>query len=299
MRNKNLIGTGVALITPFNEDYSIDFESLDQLLDHLVNNEIDYLVVMGTTAESATLSKEEQKHLLKYIKVKINSQLPIVLGVGGNDTNEIIKRINDFELDGVEAILSVSPYYNKPTQEGLFAHYEKIAKHSPLDLILYNVPGRTASDISVETVVNLAQKYSNIIGIKEASGDVSKVMSLIAHCPDDFMVISGDDKMTFPTMILGGVGVISVQAMAFPKLFSHMVNSCLGGSFKSAKKAHYELLKSVDSFYIEGNPAGVKQALFKLGVCSSNQLRLPLVRMGFENANKLSSLIDQTRDNKN
>ncbi len=291
MRNKNLIGTGVALITPFKEDYSIDFESLGKLIDYLIINNIKYLVVMGTTGESVTLSLNEQKLVLDYVKKRVNNRVPIVLGLGGNNTTQILNRIEEIDFSGVEAILSVSPYYNKPSQEGLFQHYQEIAKKSPVDIILYNVPGRTSLNIDNATVVSLAHKCKNIIGIKEASGDIEKCMGLIASCPDDFMIISGDDKMTYPIMALGGVGVISVQGMAFPSVFSKMVNCVLSNQFHDAKKYHYELLKSVDLFYIDGNPSGIKEALFYMGICSCNQVRLPLVKMQKSNAKKLHQFL--------
>ena len=299
MRNNKLVGTGVALITPFNEDYSIDYNSLDNLIDNLINNNIDYVVVMGTTAESATLSNLEKNQVLNHVKSKINGKIPIVFGVGGNDTNDVVSFMRDIDFNGIEAILSVCPYYNKPTQDGLFSHFEQIAIHSPVDIILYNVPSRTSVNIDVDTIRKLAVKYDNIVAIKEASGDIEKAMEIISNVPDDFMLISGDDKMTFPIMSLGGCGVISVQAMAFPDLFTNMVKYLLNQDLASAKKIHYKLLQSVDWFYIDGNPAGIKQALFFLHICSSNQLRLPLVKMSKKHAEKLCSLVNNTINNKN
>ena len=294
MRNNKLVGTGVALITPFNEDFSIDYISLDKLIENLINNGINYFVVMGTTGESATLSLDEQKELLSYVKKKVNNRVPLVFGVGGNNTNNLLDRLSDIDYSGLEAILSVSPYYNKPTQEGLFAHYSQIAKKSPVDIIIYNVPSRTGVNIEIETVVSLSNKYSNIIGIKEASGDISQCMSMIDQTPNDFMVISGDDKMTFPIMSLGGSGVISVQAMAFPNIFSKMISLCLKGNFDLARSYHYKLLKSVDLFYIDGNPSGIKEALSYLKICSTSQVRLPLMKMKTKNAQILNQLIEKT-----
>lgn len=296
MRNNNLIGTGVALITPFNNDYTIDFKSLDNLIDNLINNNINYVVVMGTTAESATLSKAEKINILKHVKKKINGRIPIVFGIGGNNTTDVISLIKEIDLKGVEAILSVAPYYNKPTQDGLYAHFEQIALNSPVDIILYNVPSRTSVNINVETIKKLAENHKNIIGIKEASGDIVKSMDIISKTPKDFMLISGDDKLTFPIMSLGGCGVISVQAMAFPNLFVKMVNYLLQYDLESAKKIHFKLLESVDLFYIDGNPAGIKTALSFLKICSSSQLRLPLVKMSHDNANKLCQLIKNSID---
>tara|TARA_B100000530_G_scaffold334099_1_gene283330 strand:+ start:1673 stop:2569 length:897 start_codon:yes stop_codon:yes gene_type:complete len=298
MRNNNLVGTGVALITPFNEDFSIDFDSLGNLINHLIKNSIDYFVVMGTTGESATLSLAEQDEVLDYVKKTVNKRVPLVLGVGGNNTQQVLNRINSIDFSHIEAILSVCPYYNKPSQQGVFHHYAAIAEKSPVDIILYNVPSRTSLNIDTETVSSLAQKYPNIIGIKEASGDISQCMELISKSPDDFMIISGDDKMTFPIMSLGGVGVISVQAMAFPSLFSDMVNSSLNKDIDAAKQHHYNLLKSVDLFYVDGNPPGIKEALCFLNICNSNQVRLPLVRMSRNNAKILNVLIQETINNK-
>ena len=292
MRNKNLIGTGVALITPFNEDFSIDFQSLDDLIEHLLSQGIDYFVVMGTTGESVTLSEDEQNKVLEFVVKKINGKKPIVLGLGGNNTFQIINRIKQINFNDIEAILSVCPYYNKPSQNGIFNHYSSIALNCPVDVILYNVPGRTALNMHPQTVKSLAEKHHNIIGIKEASGDISQCMDIISLCPNDFLVISGDDKMTFPIMLLGGVGVISVQAMALPNIFSKMVNSLLNDDINQAREYHFDLLKSVDLFYIDGNPSGVKEALFYQGLCQSNQVRLPLIKMTKTHAKLLRSMLD-------
>ena len=287
MRNNKLLGTGVALITPFNEDYTIDYQSLERLIDYLIKNGINYLVVMGTTAESATLDYHEQNDILNFVKKIVNSRVPIVFGLGSNNTTQLVKRIHSIDFQGIEAILSVAPYYNKPSQRGIFNHYDIIAQNTSVDIIMYNVPSRTAIHIEPNTVADLALKHHNIIGIKEASGDINNCMDLVSKCPDDFMIISGDDKMTFPIMSLGGCGVISVQAMAFPNLFSTMVNACLEAEYDVAKKKHYELLKSVDLFYVDGNPSGIKEALFFKKICNSSQVRLPLVKMDVDNAKKM------------
>ena len=291
MRNNKLLGTGVALITPFKEDYTIDYQSLERLIDYLIEKEINYLVVMGTTAESATLNYDEQNEILSFVKKIVNNRLPLVFGVGSNNTAQLVNRIDNMNFEGIEAILSVAPYYNKPNQTGIFNHYDIVAKNTPVDIIIYNVPSRTAINIEPDTVEKLALKHKNIIGIKEASGDINNCMDLISRCPDDFMIISGDDKMTYPIMSLGGVGVISVQAMAFPKLFTTMVDACLQSEYDVAKKKHYELLKSVDLFYIDGNPTGIKEALFFKNICNSSQVRLPLVKMDPDNAKKLHLLL--------
>ena len=291
MRNNKLLGTGIALITPFKEDYTIDYQSLERLIDYLIKKEINYLVVMGTTAESATLSSDEQNEILSFVKKIVNNRLPLVFGLGSNNTAQLINRIENMNFEGIEAILSVAPYYNKPNQTGIFNHYDIVAKNTPVDIIIYNVPSRTAINIEPDTVEKLALKHKNIIGIKEASGDINNCMDLVSRCPDDFMIISGDDKMTYPIMSLGGVGVISVQAMAFPELFTTMVNACLQSKYNVAKKKHYELLKSVDLFYIDGNPAGIKEALFFKNICNSSQVRLPLVKMDKDNAKKMHLLL--------
>jgi len=291
MRNNKLLGTGVALITPFKEDYTIDYQSLERLIDYLIEKEINYLVVMGTTAESATLNYDEQNEILSFVKKIVNNRLPLVFGVGSNNTAQLVNRIDNMNFEGIEAILSVAPYYNKPNQTGIFNHYDIVAKNTPVDIIIYNVPSRTAIHIEPDTVEKLALKHKNIIGIKEASGDINNCMDLISRCPDDFMIISGDDKMTYPIMSLGGVGVISVQAMAFPKLFTTMVDACLQSEYDVAKKKHYELLKSVDLFYIDGNPTGIKEALFFKNICNSSQVRLPLVKMDADNAKKMHLLL--------
>ena len=298
MRNKKLLGTGVALITPFHRDGSIDFVSLEKLINHLINNGINYFVVMGTTGESSTLSLDEQNEVISYVKKIVNCRIPIVVGVGGNNTLQVLERIDSLNFEGIEAILSVTPYYNKPSQKGLYAHYDKISKSSPVDIILYNVPSRTSVNLDVDTVVVLAEQYDNIIGIKEASGDVAQCMSLVAKCPKDFMIISGDDKMTFPIMALGGVGVISVQAMSMPFVFSQMVELLLKKDFSAAQSCHYELLESVDLLYVDGNPSGIKEALYQLGLCSSNKVRLPLVGMTKENANALNLILQKKINNK-
>ena len=246
---------------------------------------------MGTTGESATLSLNEQNLIIAHAKKIINNRVPIVVGVGGNNTAEVVNRIGSMDFSGIEAILSVSPYYNKPSQKGLLYHYSMISEASPVDVILYNVPSRTSSNIEVKTVSELAEKHDNIIGIKEASGDISQCMDLVSSCPDGFMIISGDDKMTFPIMSLGGVGVISVQAMAIPQIFTNMVRALLDQNMLLAQSYHYELLKSVDLFYIDGNPSGIKEALYNIGICQSNQVRPPLVKMSRENAAILNDVV--------
>ena len=294
MKNNKFIGTGVALITPFDELNNVDDDSLNKLIENSIRNGVNYFVVLGTTAESTSLSIKEQNDIINFVIKIVNKRVPIVLGLGGNNTSKILERINEINFDEIAAILSVSPYYNKPTQEGIYKHYSKIAERSPVDIILYNVPGRTSSNIEPLTVKKLAEKYANIIGIKEASGDLCQSMQIKEYLPNDFLIISGDDKMTFPIIMLGGHGVISVQAMAFPEIFSLMVKHSLNKNIIEARKLHYKLLYSVDMFYIEGNPTGIKQGLFFLDIIKTNKLRLPLVEMSSKNSQILNKLIKKT-----
>lgn len=285
---KQLIGTGVALITPFNEDLSIDIEALTKIVNFNIENSIDYLVVLGTTAESATLNKEEKKQVRETI-VKINAgRLPLVLGIGGNNTQSVLQEIEETDLTDFTALLSVSPYYNKPTQEGIYQHFSTIAQNSPLPIILYNVPGRTASNILPQTVVKLAKNHNNIIGIKEAKGDLVQAMQLIQDCPDDFLIISGDDMIALPMVLAGGSGVISVIGEGFPKEFSKMIQLGLQGKVKEAYQLHYKIAPAINYIFEEGNPAGIKAVFAKLGLCK-NVLRLPLLQV----SDNLSSKINQ------
>ncbi len=285
------VGTGVALITPFKDDLSVDTESLSKLVKNQIDNGIDYLVVLGTTAESATLSKEE-KELIKSVVVDTNDgALPLVLGVGGNDTAGIVQELNSADLKGFDAILSVSPYYNKPTQEGIFRHFKAVSEASPLPVIIYNVPGRTSSNVLPETVNRIARELDNIIGIKEAAGDMVQAMKLISMVPEDFKVISGDDMITLPMTLAGGKGVISVIAQGFPKEFSDMVRAGLDGRVKDAYKIHYKIAPSIDLIFAEGNPSGVKALLAKKGMIKNN-LRLPLVEATSNLQNRISHFVD-------
>jgi len=270
-----LKGVGVALVTPFDEDKRIDFQGLERLLAHTAEGGVDYWVVQGTTGESATLSFEEKLQVLEFVKSHNPKNLPIVYGIGGNNTQAILNTIEKTNLEGVDAILSVSPYYNKPSQEGIYQHYKLIAENSPLPLILYNVPGRTASKINTETTLRLAG-YSNIIASKEASNDLYQCMCIAKDKPSDFLLISGDDMMTVPMISVGGQGVISVLANAFPKIFSDMVHSALKADMKTAQENLAQLIEINPLMYQESNPVGVKQVLELLGVCS-NQVRLPLL----------------------
>lgn len=271
-----LIGTGVALITPFQSDGSIDHEALTNIVNFNIDNGIDYLVVLGTTAESATLSSSEKKAVIDTILEANDERVPVVLGIGGNNTMEVINTINTTNMEPFEAILSVSPYYNKPTQEGIYQHFKVVSEASPKPIILYNVPGRTASNMLPETVIRLANDCENIVAIKEAAGDVVQAMKLLKDKPGGFHVISGDDMITLPMVLAGGSGVISVIGEGFPKEFSSMVRLGLKGESEKAYKIHYALMEGIDLIFEEGNPAGIKAVFESLGLCQ-DVVRLPLV----------------------
>ncbi len=285
-------GTGVALITPFKSDLSIDIEALNALVENQIKNGIDYLVVLGTTAESATLTKEEKQIVVKNIVETTNKRIPLVLGIGGNNTAALVEELKTTDLSAFEAVLSVSPYYNKPTQEGIYQHYKALAEVSPKPLIIYNVPGRTASNILPATVQRLANDFSNIIGIKEAAGDIVQAMKLISLVPKDFLVISGDDMVTLPMVLAGGHGVISVIAQGFPSEFSQMVRLGLGGKVKEAYELHYKVAPSIDMIFAEGNPAGIKSLLHSKQMVE-NVLRLPLVAASAKLNDEIDSFVMQ------
>ncbi|MBL4593277.1 MAG: 4-hydroxy-tetrahydrodipicolinate synthase [Flavobacteriales bacterium] len=283
-------GTGVAIVTPFNEDKSVDYNSLEKLVEHLITNGIDYLVVQGTTGESVTLTNEEKKETLAFIIKVNNGRLPIVLGIGGNCTATVVDAFKLTDLTGVDAILSVSPYYNKPTQEGIYQHYKAVAEVSTLPIILYNVPGRTSSNILPETTLRLAQDFENIIAVKEASGSLEQCMEIINNKPAGFLVISGDDALTLPMIASGGDGVISVLANAFPKGFSDMVKCALSSDMKGSQELHYKYFKMIHYLFVEGNPAGVKAALKILGI-TGDVVRLPLVNVSNKTYSTIKDLI--------
>ncbi len=270
-------GTGVALVTPFNDDKSVDYIALKKLLNHVISGGVNYLVLMGTTGEYSSLSMSEKNKIIDYCKIINNKRLPIVLGIGGNNTLEVCNEIKETNLDGIEALLSVSPSYNKPTQEGIYQHYKMIAESSSLPLILYNVPSRTGSNVTAKTTLRLATDFNNIIAIKEASGDIIQIMEILKNKPDDFIVLSGDDALTLPMIYLGAEGVISVIGQSHPKDFSEMVSFALAGETFLANKLHYKLYDFYEPLYQEGNPVGVKMCLELLGICKS-VVRLPLVR---------------------
>lgn len=270
-------GSGVALVTPFFSDGTIDFKSLEKLIEHIIEGRISYFVVMGTTAENATLTMDEKQKVLSFIVDKNRGRLPIVFGIGGNNTIQVAKDMMSYNLDGVCAILSVSPYYNKPNQRGLYEHFAYLATHSPLPIILYNVPGRTGVNISADTTLKLANEFSNIVAIKEASADLNQISYIIKDKPEPFLVISGDDNLTLPIMSLGGVGVISVSANAIPLEVSECVRMCETGDLSGANDILKRILEFQDLIFTEGNPVGIKSAMSIKNLLENN-FRLPLVR---------------------
>jgi 4-hydroxy-tetrahydrodipicolinate synthase len=279
-----LLGTGVALVTPFKSDFSVDIEALNTIVNYSIENGIEYLVVMGTTAENATLSAQEKELVIETIVTANNGRLPLVLGVGGNNTLQIVEELKTRDLSAFQAILSVSPYYNKPTQEGIYQHFKAIAEASPVPVLLYNVPGRTSSNMLPSTVLRLAFDFPNIIGIKEAAGDLVQAMKIIQHKPKDFLVISGDDMIALPMVLAGGAGVISVIGQGFPKEFSEMIRLGLNKKVDAAFDLHYKLADSIDMIFEQGNPAGIKE-VFKALAIADNVVRLPLVSVD-ENLSK-------------
>jgi len=290
---QSLIGTGVALVTPFKKDFSVDVEALKRIVNYQIDNGINYLVVLGTTGEPATLKKEEKELVIKTVIETNNGRLSLVLGVGGNNTAEVVEELQTRDFTGFSAVLSVSPYYNKPTQEGIYQHFKAIAAASPLPVILYNVPGRTGSNVLPSTVIRLANDFENIVAIKEAAGDIVQAMKLIQLKPKDFLVISGDDMVTLPMILAGGSGVISVIAEGFPKQFSEMVRLGLERKVDEAYKIHYEIADSIDMIFEQGNPGGVKEIFKSLGL-SENTVRLPLVNVNEDLANRLDQFVKKT-----
>jgi 4-hydroxy-tetrahydrodipicolinate synthase len=278
MQASKLRGLGVAMVTPFTANGDIDYPALEKLTNFLIDGGIDYLVVQGTTGESPVLSKDEKQKVLNTVCAVNNGRLPVVFGIGGNNTANVVNDLNTFDLSKVDGILSASPYYNKPTQDGIYAHYAAISKATELPIIVYNVPGRTASNISAETTLRLARDFENIVAVKEASGSMEQIMDIIANKPKGFMVISGDDAITLPILTVGGDGVISVVGNAFPAQFSKMVNAGLADESDTAREMHYKILPIISLLFAEGNPGGIKESLCELDIMS-NALRLPLVNV--------------------
>lgn len=288
---EKLRGTGVALVTPFKNDGSLDLKALKKLVNYQIDNGINYLVVLGTTGEPATLTQQEKEQVKQFVVKENNNRLPLVLGIGGNNTKAVIDEIENTDLSDFSAILSVSPYYNKPTQEGIYAHFEAISKASPLPIIIYNVPSRTSSNITVETTLKLAKDCPNIMGIKEASGDIVQAMRIIKDKPKGFLVISGDDMLALPMVLAGGDGVISVIGQGLPQDFSKMIQLGLSGNTEVAYAIHYKVMESIDFIFEEGNPAGIKALLSKLNICKPH-VRLPLVAASSKLQEKLSNFVD-------
>ncbi|MBU2650631.1 MAG: 4-hydroxy-tetrahydrodipicolinate synthase [Bacteroidetes bacterium] len=284
-------GTGVALITPFHNYGTIDFTSLGKIIEHVIENQVDFIVALGTTSEAATLSKDEKQAVMEYIIESVDGRVPIVMGIGGNNTQEITDNIKSQDFTGIAAVLSVTPYYNKPQQKGLYYHFKNITTACPVPIILYNVPGRTAANLTAETTLRLAFEFETIIGVKEASGNFQQIMEIIRDKPKEFVVYSGDDALTFPLLMLGAEGVISVVANAFPREFSFMVTNAIRGSKKKARAVHYALLDIMNAIFEDGNPSGIKAALDIMGMCGNN-LRLPLVKVNKATYNKLQTLVE-------
>lgn len=275
---KLFTGTGVALVTPFHKYGTVDFNSLGRIIEHTLEGKVDYLVVLGTTGETATMSKDERNAVCGFVLEKTDSRVPVVVGIGGNNTQEIVETITNFDFSGIDGILTVTPYYNKPQQKGLYYHFKSIASISPLPLILYNVPGRTGANMTAETTLKLAHEFPNVVGVKEASGNLAQVMKIIKDRPAGFKVISGDDALTLPMIAAGADGVISVVANAYPYEFSEMVRFALKGNFDQARKFHYKLFDLIETLFEDGSPSGVKAALEIKGLAPNN-LRLPLVKV--------------------
>ena len=289
---KELIGTGVALVTPFRDDLTVDHEALRKIVNFNIDNGIDYLVISGTTGESVTITKQEKSDIISTINAENNGRVPLVLGIGGNNTFQVIEEIRSTDLNGISAILSVSPYYSKPTQEGLYQHFKTISEACPIPIILYNVPGRTSKNMEPTTTLRLARDFKNIVAVKEAGNNVSQYLELLKNKPEDFLIISGDDDLALGVVLAGGSGVISVIGQAFPKEFSSMINLGLQGKTKESYALHYRLMEIIGLIFSENNPAGIKSVFEALGLCKDT-VRLPLVPATQELKNKIESFIKQ------
>lgn len=292
MKNSKFYGAGVALTTPFHKYGTVDFTSLGNLIEHVIKGGIDYVVALGTTSEAATLTEDERKAVLNFIIENVNKRVPIVVGIGGNNTQSLVETIKHFDFEGIDAILSVTPYYNKPNQKGLYYHYKALASISPLPIILYNVPSRTCVNMSAETTLKLAHEFDNIIAIKEASGNMIQIMNIIKDKPKDFLVISGDDPLTDSMVALGGAGVISVTANAYPAEFHQLVKAGLKKDFEEAHRINNALLEFMEAIFEDGNPAGIKVALSVLGLMKNN-LRLPLVKANVPTSNRIKTFVEE------
>ncbi len=295
MTHLNILGMGVALVTPFAANKDIDFPALERVIDHVVGNGADFLVVLGTTGETPALSADEKKAVKDFVRKKTNGRIPLVIGVGGNNTAEIVRELKESDFTGYSAILSVVPPYNKPSQEGIFQHFKAIAEASPLPVVLYNVPGRTGVNMTADTTLRLAREVPGIIGIKEASGDIHQLQRLLREKPDNFTVLSGDDGMTYPFMALGAQGVISVLGNAFPKEFSKMVHLCLEGNYIEAVDFHFKYRDIIRLLFSDGNPAGVKCVMHDMNLIE-NELRLPLVPVSAATAEEILNWVNILND---
>lgn len=284
-------GTGIAIITPFLEDNrTIDWATFENLINFWIDNKVEYLVACGTTGESATLTREEEQEVFSFLHKIANGRVPLVAGVGGNDTYEVLEAFKAMDFTGFDAILSVSPYYNKPRQEGIYRHYKALNDAAPLPIIMYNVPGRTGMSVSVETTLRIAQDCKNIFATKEASGNFDQINQIIKNKPEDFLVISGDDGITLPMIACGAIGVISVVANAYPKQFSDMVRLCLAGKFAEALPIHLKYIDVINSLFAEGSPSGVKQYMVEMGLCKNN-FRMPVIPVSDAHAHKIRQLM--------
>jgi 4-hydroxy-tetrahydrodipicolinate synthase len=286
---RRLHGAATALVTPFHADFSVDFEALERIVNHQIDNGTKYLVVLGTTGETATLTPSEKEQIVESVVAFNRQRVPLVLGVGGNDTQSVVNQLKTQNFQGYDYILSVSPYYNKPNQRGILSHFNQVADASPLPVIIYNVPGRTGSNMTAETQLELAQ-HSNIVATKEASGNMEQIMKILEHKPDTFDVISGDDSLTFPMMALGASGVISVINHAYPHLFNNMVDDCLAGQWEKARRAHYAILEGSIRIFEDGSPGGIKVMMHEMGLCEPH-VRLPLYPVNPALEQKLRSLV--------
>ncbi len=287
---KKFSGTGVAIVTPFLENGMIDKEGFRKLIEHLINGKVNYLVVLGTTGESGTVHGDDKQLVFSLVNELNAGRLPLVAGIGGYDTDDVLKGFKEFDLQGYDAILSVSPYYIKPSQEGIFQHYKKLDQHTPLPIIMYNVPGRTGQNVTADTQVRIARECKNIFATKEASGDMDQIMQILKNKPKDFMVISGDDPVTLPMIACGAEGVISVVANAYPKDFSDMVQLCLDGKFAEALPLHFKYLDIIKIMFAEGNPGGVKAFLYEMGICE-NYFRMPVWPVSEEHMEKIRAIM--------
>ena len=294
---ETLRGTGVALVTPFNSKGAVDFNALGRVIDFIIDGGVEYLITLGTTGETPVLSKREKTDIIQFTYDRARNRVPVIVGIGGNNTAELISDLENFPLDEAVAVLSASPYYNKPSQEGIFQHYKALAEASPKSILLYNVPGRTGRNVSAQTTLRLAREVDNIAGIKEASGDMAQCMLILRDKPEDFVVVSGDDALALPQIACGMDGVISVAANCFPREFSEMVRLSLKGDFISAKLVNDDLIEGYDILFTENNPAGVKAFLAELGLIE-NQLRLPLTPLSSELMKRLRDYLSKSGEKK-